>query len=238
MSFNPKKVKTFKRILILGDIHLPFPDWEALKQAQKFAKEFKPDLVVQMGDLIDAKAWSKYQKDPDDLSPQTEFDLVAKQIKILHKMFPKMVILQGNHEARFSAKKMEAQLPTQLVRSLREVFDMKGWWWVAPGGQERAVVKSGGKEILFVHGDEMAGNVVAKAKRLGLCVVQGHTHKAELGYVNDFHREIFGLDVGCMADLSSKAMRYAASNPTSAFVGFGYIEDGVPGLKPIKKKIA
>ncbi len=227
-----KETKKYKRVLLLGDIHLPCPDWEAIKQAAKFNKKFKAQLVITTGDLIDAKAWSRYSKSTDDLNAYDEWEATVKAAKKLAKYFPKLTIIMGNHEARIANKAVEANLPPQLVRGVHEALGIKNWTWHL--STNPLVIKTPSSSFAIIHGDEMAGTCKQKASRLGMNLVHGHTHQASLDYINTFDKQLWAMDVGCMADLQSKAMSYAAKNPLSCFVGFGYIEDGVPHLVPKK----
>lgn len=222
--------KIINKILVLGDIHLPYPDWNAIEEAYAFNRKFKADLVVQVGDLIDAKAWSTYSKDTDDLNPEDEWQLSYDAAHDLADLFPDMVVLTGNHEARIMARATDAKLPKQLVKSIDEALGIPGWKFYRDSKPFQVNTPAG--PTIFIHGDEMAGNLKAKICKLGMNVVHGHTHQGEIVYSCNFEKRVFGMDVGCMADLNSKAMSYAAKNPTSCFVGFGYINDGVPHLVP------
>lgn len=223
-------MSTYSKILILGDIHLPFPDWEAIEAAHKFNKKFKAEIVIQMGDLIDAKAWSQYPKDVDDLNADDEWEASYEAAHQLAKYFPEMDVLTGNHEARIQAKATDARLPKKLIKSIDEALDIPGWTF--HHSSKPLVLNTPSGKVMFIHGDEMSGTLKQKVSKMGMSVVQGHTHQGEIVHVVNFDKHIFGLDVGCMADMESKAMRYAAKNPTSCFVGYGYIENGIPHLIP------
>jgi len=215
------------KILVIPDVHLPHCDWTALKKVAKFNETYKADIVIQLGDLIDAKAWSKYQKDPDDHSPEREWKMVEKSANRLAQLFPEMTILIGNHDRRPMAKAMEVGLPKALLKGLGEALGIPGWEWHM--GPEPLVVD----DIVFVHGDEMAGTPAQKAAKLGKSLVQGHTHKASLTYVNTFQHQVFGLECGHIADIKTIAFRYSAKNPETSWKGFATIDNGVPQLWPL-----
>jgi len=215
------------RILIIPDSHLPCADWIALQAIYKFNKKFKADIIIQLGDLIDAKAWSRWPKDPDDDSAQLEWDKTEAAVLKFAKLFPKMTIILGNHDRRPMAKALEVGLPKQLVRRLDEVFNVPGWNWHL---DNKPLVVDG---VVFIHGDEMGGTVSQKASRLGVSVVQGHTHKASLTYINTFQKQLFAMECGHVADTETSAFRYSAKNPMTSWKGFATIEDGVPRLHPL-----
>lgn len=88
------------RILVLGDVHLPFTNWDCVKAASEFAKAYKPNLIVQIGDLVDSYNWSLFKKSTDAPSPHEEMELAIDSFYKLMYSFPKKLgwqILEGNH---------------------------------------------------------------------------------------------------------------------------------------------
>lgn len=221
-----KKNKVYRKILVLPDTHAPWIDWKAMKEAKKWADKNKPDLVIQLGDLTDQKIWSRWQNDTDDFCPSKEFDLAEKEMNKLHKMFPEMVILRGNHDERVKTKAIENGIPGKMFNDVNEVFDFEGWKWVERG--EHIIVKTPKGKIHFMHGDEMGGNPAQKSRILGMSIIQGHTHKASITYTKTPENHFFGAEMGCLIDTPSKATRYAQANPVGISIGFGVVEDGVP----------
>lgn len=218
--------KIYKKILVIPDIHLPWANWEALKQAKAWHDKHKPDLVVCLGDITDQKIWSRWPKDVDDYSPSEEFLRAHEGIKKLNKWFPKMVILRGNHDVRILAKAIESGIPSQMFRDVDEVFSFKGWTWI--GANEKFTVNTARGPILFVHGDEQGGTVAQKSRILGMNICQGHTHKVSITYTTALKKSFWGAEMGCIMDITSKAAKYAAPNPVGVSIGFGVIKYGIP----------
>lgn len=223
------KNKHTKKILVLGDIHLPWPDWTALEQAAEWARKERPDYVVMIGDLTDQKNWSRFGTDPDDDSPEQEWEKVEQGAKRLAKLFPKMQIIAGNHCRRYLKKASEARLSSKMVKSPQELLPYKGWTWHLDPSKTVMI-----DNVVFMHGDELGGAVEAKAAVLGLSVTQGHSHKSRIVYHNTFNHQVFGMDVGCMVDPSAPGFRYAAGGLRKVWIGFGVIDKGVPSLIPKK----
>lgn len=217
------------KILVLGDSHLPYTDFEIIEQARDFARKFKPDIVISTGDMTDQKYWSRFPKSPEDDGGLEEWEKVLKGAKQFAKMFPELIILNSNHDRRYLKKASESGLPRVMVKTLSELIPNEGWQWHL--GPNPFIYDN----IAFMHGDELQGGVRAKAATLGRSVVQGHSHKAELHYINTFDKSVFAMDVGCTVDPTSAAFDYAASSLSKVWVGFGYIENGVPYLVPKKK---
>jgi hypothetical protein len=58
-----KLPRNFKRVLLIGDIHIPYHDPEAIKRALKHAKDEQVDCVYINGDLLDFHDLSFHEKD-------------------------------------------------------------------------------------------------------------------------------------------------------------------------------
>jgi predicted phosphodiesterase len=221
------KVKVYKSILVLPDMHLPWVHEGALDRAARWAKKHKPDIVVQLGDLIDAKGWSRWPTDSADLSPDEEWEAVEKAIHKLHKSFPKMEILSGNHDRRHLIKASEGKIPSKLTKTLNEVFPFKGWnWHVDP--RKKLVLNTVNGKILFCHGDEDGGKPIDKASFFGMSVVQGHDHKAAIEYRQVSDKFLFGVSAGNLMDPESKAADYNARSSKGSVQGFLVIKNGNP----------
>lgn len=220
-----------KSILVLPDIHLPWPDWEGLEMARKWKEKHKPDLVIQLGDLFDQKTWSRWPSDPDDLSPSQEWDAAVDCVKEIHRMFPKMDILRGNHDLRYMARAAESKLPKKMIKVVQEMFPYKGWnWHLDP--RKKLIVDSPRGKILFVHGDEDGGTPLQKAVRVGMNVCQGHTHRMSIQASEVMGKFVWGFEVGHLMNTASKAADYAARSSNAHASGFGVIKHGCPYFIP------
>lgn len=212
------------KILVLGDTHFPWVDYACLHAAYRFAQKYQPDIVIQVGDLVDQKAWSVHPKDPADPSPAEEWQMTVEGLTYLHKLFPKMTILEGNHCRRIMCRALEAKIPKQLIKTMSDIFNFEDWTWhldVKP-----LIVD----KIVFIHGDEMPGRAHQKASRIGQSLVQGHDHMAYLEFINTYGFEIFGMSAGSMLDRESLAARYAAKNLCRSWTGWATVTHGEPAL--------
>lgn len=217
------------KVLVLGDVHLPFTNWDCVEAAAEFAKDYKPDLIIQVGDLIDQYNWSLFRKSPDAPSAAQEFEQTVECFHRLMGMFPKKVpwrVLEGNHCRRHMLRAFDCNLPKQLIKSLDDVLvDERVVWHLSTD----PLVAD---KVTYIHGDEMGGNAWQKAQRMGTCLVQGHDHLGYLQYINTFKSRVFGMSVGTLMDSTSIAGRYAAKNPMKCFLGWATVEDGTPHLYP------
>jgi len=227
------KTKDASRLIfVLGDIHLPWTDWSAIEQIAeeiKLAKKRGDKVtVVQVGDLLDARAWSKYLKGPSDENAQLEWDQAELAMHRLYHLIPEMHVLFGNHDERLAKKAMESMLPKQLVRSLDQYFNFHGWQWHT--ADEPLEIDG----IAFIHGDNFPIPTPSTAAlRLGQSVCYGHTHQAHLSYLVTFKKRIFSMNVGWLGDESKSAFSYARKSPNRCWKGYGVIIDGTPHLIPL-----
>ena len=232
MKFKPNKI--YKKILVIPDAHSPWINWDAMNECHKWYKRHKPDLVINLGDITDQKIWSRWQGDPDDHSPHEEYEMALADMKKLNNMFPEMEILRGNHDTRVLSKAIEAGIPSQMFKDIDDVFAFKGWKWYRRN--ERLIVQTERGPILFMHGDEMGGSVAAKSRKLGMSIIQGHTHKVSITYTQNLTGHFFGAEMGCIMDIDSKAARYAQPNPMGVSLGFGVVQHGIPFFIAFQKE--
>jgi predicted phosphodiesterase len=228
MSKKDKSKITF----VLGDMHAPWIDFEAVEeiaQEIKLAKKRGDDVtVVQVGDITDQRMWSKYGKGPDDEHAQLEWDKAEAAMERLYELIPEMHIILGNHDIRVLKKATEAQVPRQLIKTLDEYFNFDGWIWHL--GNHPLEING----VSYIHGDEFAiPTPESAALKLGTSVCYGHTHQAKLAYVVSFKRKLFSMNVGWLGDETASAFNYAAKNAFRCWKGYGVIIDGVPHLIPL-----
>lgn len=221
-----------RMIFVLGDMHLPYMDMYAISEIAEeieIAKERGDNVtVVQVGDIGDQRAWSKYPKDGESEHAQLEWDKFEQCMVQLHNLIPEMHILFGNHDERVAKRAADAQLPRQLIKTLDKHFNFEGWTWHT---SEHPLEIDG---IAFVHGDTFPiPTPQSAALRLGQSVCYGHTHQAHLSYVTTHKKRMFSMNVGWLGDERQSAFNYARKSPHKCWKGYGLIIDGVPHLIPI-----
>lgn len=221
-----------RMIFVLGDMHLPYMDMNAISDVAEeidIAKDRGDDVtVVQIGDILDQRAWSKYPKDGESEHAQLEWDKAEQCMVQLHKMIPEMHIIFGNHDERVAKRAADAQLPRQLIKTLDRYFDFEGWVWHTA---DTPLEIDG---IYFIHGDTFPIPMPQSAAlRLGQSVCYGHTHQGGLAFVNTYKKRIFSMNVGWLGDERQSAFNYARKSPYRCWKGYGLIIDGTPHLIPL-----
>lgn len=221
-------------IFFLGDCHVPYHSKKAIIQVSDAIKEAQDNgdqvTVVQVGDLADQRAWSRFPKDGDVDNAQREFDDTVTSLEWLHGLIPNMHIIFGNHDRRIAMRASDSQIPRQLIRSLDEVFDFPSWKWHV---SDTPLIIDG---IAIVHGDEFPiPTPSAACLRLARSVVYGHSHQGRLEHVRLFDRSMFAMNVGWLGDESQSAFNYAKRSPARYWLGYGVVVDNVPMLVPLEK---
>jgi predicted phosphodiesterase len=80
-----------KRILVISDMHIPYHHPDSIEFLKEIKKEFKPDKIVCIGDLLDFHAISMHDHNPDLYSAGHELKEARKYIKELESVFPEMI---------------------------------------------------------------------------------------------------------------------------------------------------
>ncbi|MFY9325220.1 MAG: metallophosphoesterase [Candidatus Nanopelagicales bacterium] len=227
-----------KRIVVLSDMQIPLHDREVIKRVIKFVKEYEPDEIYCVGDEADCLAparWSKgyaaefsnFQRDLDETTAiMTKF-----RDALGDKPFHLMRSNHGDRLPRYAAKYAPA---LSTLRDLQydkllgyrdlEIVYHKQLWNFAPGW-------------IMGHGDEggsstyAGGTAMSLAKKTGMSVLCGHTHKLGLLHFNTSYNgkltsSLHGFEVGNMMDL--KKATYLEGGSANWQSGFGllYIDRG------------
>lgn len=124
-SRNKRLTVGATRVVVLSDIHLPFEDGAALASALNYTREFKPDLIVLNGDVLDCYALSSYIKDPAQAwaTVHVERERAVTLQQACLAITPNVIYLGGNHENRWDkAIAHELEHPSPRGRAVMEVL--------------------------------------------------------------------------------------------------------------------
>ncbi len=193
------------RILVIGDLHLPYEHPKYLAFARRIAQSFRPHHVVFIGDVADEHAVAyKYPQELDSLGSQAEFKAVQTKISQWYRAFPKAKVCIGNHDMRPAKTAKMLHIPPERLKLYGELWNTPGWSWemqhyIGPI-LFRHYVKAGSLQPAYIA-----------AKHLGTSVVLGHVHStASVRYIHRHNGQIdVAVDVGCGIDPFAPAFRYA-----------------------------
>jgi hypothetical protein len=144
----------------------------------------------------------------------------------LADIFPKMEILQGNHDMLPKRKAQTIGLPSRYIRDDNEVFGLPdSWTWHF----EVNLTMSDGKPLMLRH--NLTKDAIKTALHHNKCFAQGHYHEDfRCQWVMDNGQNVWGVTTGCLVDDSSLAMAYNKPNMKRPQLGCVMVLDGVPNL--------
>jgi len=230
-----------RKILSLSDIHFPLGREDLLKQVIEEHKD--ADIVVVNGDLIEGYIFSTFAKSKV-IAAIDEYNIAFEFIRILSNLFPKVVLVEGNHDVRPSkflgsigvdraaSSVLQPNLMARMANGERldasgvliekldfsnVYFEKRQSWYIKVG------------KTLFIHPHTRGGSapghtVLEMGKKLLLgypdgevdSVVCGHTHQIYKGVVNN---KLF-IEQGCLAGML--AYLWKANNTYSKNYQNGY----------------
>lgn len=225
---NPIKEVIFPKILCWPDTHYPFQNKAGVDRMIEFAKDNQPEYIVQVGDLFDMYAASKFPRSQNIYTPKDEERLAREMAeadwKRLKEACPEAICYQllGNHDIRPLKRTLES-LPIMehwVEKYLGELFTFEGVNTILDTREE---LKLAG--ILFTHGFLGSGN--HKDYYLNN-VVHGHDHKLYVLNRRIMGQNIFEMSCGFLGDIEAKALSYTPSKLANYQDGFGWIDKWGP----------
>lgn len=222
-DFNSEKVKS--KILIAGDVHFCWEHKPTVEKFHEFNREIKPDYIIQVGDLYDMYAHSKFPRSQNLYTPKEEEKLsregAEKFFKQLRLDNPKAKIYNmfGNHDIRPVKRSVES-MPTMehfVERYLEELMTFEGVNLVK---DHREILTIEG--VGFHHGylGKLGDHRDASLQNM----VVGHTHRGGVAYRRIRNETLWELNAGFMGDPEAKVMSYTPSKIQNYTLGFGYID--------------
>ena len=217
-----------KRILVISDMHLPYQHKDAIKFLAEIKKEFKPDRVINIGDLLDFHAISMHTHDPDLASAGHELTMARKYVKELESIYPQVTEVDSNHSSLVYRRAIKYGMSREFLREYGEFLGTKKWKWV----DDLTLTMSNGQRCFFTHG--RSADVLKVSQTMGMSAVQGHYHtKFVVSYWANPDKLFFAMNVGCLINQKSLSMNYAKNFRTRFILGCGIILDGIPRLLPM-----
>lgn len=216
-------------ILIISDMHIPYHHKDTIEFLQHLKEKYNPTRVICTGDEVDHHSLSYHDSDPDLSSAGDELKRVIPVVKELHRIFPKMDILDSNHGSLVWRKAKTHGIPRHYIKSYNEVLGVgDGWKWHF----DLTVKLPNGNSCYFHHGK--TNNVTRLSQQMGMCAVQGHYHESfKVDYWGNSLALNWAMQVGCLINDDSYAFAYNNTNIKRPVLGCGLIIDGQPILEPM-----
>lgn len=209
------------RVLVIGDIHLPFERKDYLQFCIDTYKKYNCNRVVFIGDIIDSHFSSFHDTDPDGMGAGAELELCIERVKYWYEAFPEAEICCGNHDRIIMRKAFASGVPKVWIKEFNDVLNTPNWKWVTDTYIDG---------VRYTHGDKSSKARTA-TKRDMVSTVTGHYHTDfYLDYFFGKSHSLFAMAVGCGIDDKQYAFGYAAGGKTNA-IGCGVVLEG--GKQPI-----
>lgn len=213
-----------KTIFVLGDIHFPYQNQAALNKVYKDIEELKPTYIIQMGDLFDQYAFSRFAKSANFVTPEKELAAGFKQAKLMwetiQKLSPNSKCLQimGNHDIRIF-KRVGDKLPelaSLIAEPVNKLYTFKN---VKTNYDYRTEINIEG--LLFHHG--YLSQLGAHMRKYNRSIVVGHSHTGGVVYNKVAGKIIFELNAGYLANGKALPLQYGEAKTKSWTVGYGLL---------------
>lgn len=221
-------------VLIIGDVHFPFQHKEALGKIVAHAKSMKPDCIVQIGDLYDFYAFSKYPRSLNVMTPADEVRLGYEGAKTmwkdLQKASPGSECFQmlGNHDERV-VRKLIQQSP-EFEEMAKEWLEVRMTFPDVTVVREQEFFLNG---VCYMHGFRNAIGDHARYNQVSTVV--GHSHRGGVVFEQNAHGTFFELNVGWVGDKFSPVFSYQSQKRISkTTLGFGIIDELGPRFCPLE----
>lgn len=221
---TPLKKNNFSKILCIPDTHFPFINKEALEKVIEFSKENRPDYIIQVGDLLDCYAASKFPRSQNIYTPKEEerlgIEMAAEMWRKLKTDNPKAKCFQlmGNHDVRMLKRTLES-LPIAehwIEKYFHELFTFEGVKTIFDTREELDI-----DGILFTHGFLSSGSHKDYYLKN---VIHGHDHKLYVQHRRIHGENIFEMSCGFLGDVEAKALSYTPSKLANFQLGFGWVD--------------
>lgn len=225
-----------RRILLWPDTHVPAHDKRIIRSLINFVKDYQPDEIVHIGDLMDYNAPSRWSKDTAAEFQTSVFEenevCKAEFLTPLREAYHGPIgVIAGNHDSRPSAylKKYAPALAESKAFDLDVMLEFDKYQisllpafydvapgWVATHGHQ------GGIRLAQTAGLTALG----AARKLNKSVVMGHTHRlAALSHTSGYpgnEATISGVEIGHVT--VPALMEYTKGQTHNWQLGFGVMK--------------
>lgn len=215
LSYEPYRIDTPGRWLVLGDVHLPYHDKRTVEAAVEDARKGGAVGVLLNGDILDCGEVSDHFREPSEPRLEEEIDTGVRFLAYLRSRLPRARIVwkEGNHEwriPRYLANNAPALYGSKFLAVPKLLdHDKYGVEWVA----DQRIVRLGRLPVLHGHEFGRGGaSGVNPARWLFLKTIStamcGHFHRTSEHHEPDIEGRVHGVwSVGCACYLHPRFLR-------------------------------
>jgi predicted phosphodiesterase len=220
-----------KKIMIFGDIHFPFHHKKALSWALSALRAEKPDVVVQIGDLLDQYVFSRFTRSPSFITPKEEMERGLNEAgrfwKEVKSRCPRAGLYQvlGNHDMRLRKRIGETLPELESVFDSRSLYRFPGVHTMQDDRTELAI-----GDITIIHGH--LSKLGDHMKKLSSKVVVGHSHTGGVVFSKHKNGLLWELNAGFLADEAQLPLNYGPTRMKEWTLGYGLVDNKGPRFVP------
>lgn len=201
-------------------MHLPWCHWPSVEKVYKIIACEKPDVIIQLGDLYDFFAFSRFSRHQDVMTPKEEIE-DGRQAALgfwdhLNIISPdsRKIQIKGNHCDRLLNRVMDRfpEVYSIVEKAEANLFKFKNVETIQNSRDELMI-----ENVIYTHG--WLGKVGDHAKYFGKSVVRGHSHKLECAHFNFAGGRIFEVACGFLADEAQHPLQYGSTKTTNWVLG-------------------
>lgn len=220
------RLPSYRKIVVIGDCHKPFVSADALSMVYTIIEKEQPDVVIQVGDLYDLYAQSRFPRSLNLMTPEAE-ETLARNMAIemwatIKKLVPNANCFQlcGNHDIR-PLKNVQAKWPEgehwvkkeyisrMTFEGVKTIYDPTEELII-----DDIVVIHGYLSGLGSHRDYNQSNVIC-----------GHSHRGGVSYRPLKEKVLWELNAGLIGDPYSKALSYRPQRLHAWTLGIGIVDE-------------
>jgi len=158
-----------------------------------------------------------------------ELNIARDILKKWYAAFPLLKLCTSNHGNRWLKRAIYAELPTQLIRSYKEVIQAPETWTWQKYWRVEALIP-----FMLEHGDDWGGQMPHKQAALhnGRSTVIGHFHSLSgVEHIKTAQQKMWGMVVGSLIDFDQICFTYARKAKLKPVLSAGLVLDG--GKSPV-----
>lgn len=218
----------YSTILVISDIQSPHHHKDAIAFLTEIKKQFKPTFVIQIGDMGDFHNLNFHGANPNLPNAKEELVQLRTFVKHLGKIFPKLTIVDSNHDALPRRKARSIGIPDEMMKDYLTIIQAPDTWKFV---NELILKLPNGLKCKFKH--NFGSNLLMDSIKQGMSLVCGHLHsKSNINWWQNDLGMNFSMQVGCLIDDESPAFDYNKSQAIRPVITCGVIKNGIPIIIP------
>jgi predicted phosphodiesterase len=221
------------KVVALGDVHSPWNSKEAMSFIFDNIQKIKPDIICQLGDILDLVSFSTFPKKPlHKMSARDELTegiaIAGEMWDVLRKKCPKAKMIQilGNHCVRLNKRILEKMPELHGLVDVGNLLSFPGVETVKDYSDFIVI-----DNVAYHHG--WKSKPMEHARQFEMSAVFGHTHRAWIQWEPINGKLCFDMSVGYLADPQNNALQYRETKIHKWVHGIGVIDKGIPSYIPI-----